>query len=73
MNKRFFHIYSIFNYIIFLILFIYFIGFVNGVLAPKSIDTGVTGSLSMALIINALLITLFGIQHSIMARPRFKT
>lgn len=38
----------------------------------NGIDSGETGSTALAVIINLSLVTLFGIQHSIMARPRFK-
>ena len=52
--------------------FIYAIGFVGNFVAPKSMDSGVQGSLTEVLLINLLLIGVFGLQHSVMARQRFK-
>jgi methanethiol S-methyltransferase len=55
-------------YTIFLGTFLYAIGFVTGLPLPKTIDTGPAGSLSEAVIVNLLLLSLFALQHSIMAR-----
>lgn len=60
------------SYILFLGTFLYLIGFVGNYLVPKSIDSGAEGPVGQAVIINVALIALLGIQHSIMARPRFK-
>jgi methanethiol S-methyltransferase len=59
-------------YAIFLGTFLYAIGFVTGLPLPKTIDTGPAGSLSEAVIVNLLLLSLFALQHSIMARKEFK-
>jgi protein-S-isoprenylcysteine O-methyltransferase Ste14 len=62
----------LFSYLFFLGTFLYLIGFVWGLAVPKGIDDGQPGSVAGALATNALLLVIFGLQHSIMARPSFK-
>ena len=65
--------YSLLSYAFFLLVFIYFIGFLSSIGVPKGIDTAVSRvSWPWAIVIDVLLITLFAIQHSGMARKAFK-
>ena len=52
--------------------FLYAIGFVDRLVVPKTIDTGDVPPQAEAMITNMLLLALFAIQHSVMARPQFK-
>lgn len=65
-------LYGSIAYAIFLGTFLYAIGFVSGLPLPKTIDTGSAGSAVEAVMVNLLLLSLFALQHSIMARKGFK-
>jgi len=67
-----FALFSALVYCMFLLVFLYAIGFVENLLVPKSIDSGPSGAFSGSLVINAALLAVFAMQHSIMARPAFK-
>ena len=71
--KRFaFLLYSVFAYAVFFGVFLYLIAFVANIAVPRSVDVGPAASPMVALWIDLLLIALFGLQHSVMARPAFK-
>jgi protein-S-isoprenylcysteine O-methyltransferase Ste14 len=65
-------VYGLASYVVFFVTFLYAIGFVSGMVVPKTIDTGAVVPLAEALIVNVLLMSVFAIQHSVMARKPFK-
>ena len=65
-------VYGLLAYVLFLGAFLYAIGFVTGIWMPKTIDSGIDTPIAEALLINLLLMSVFAIQHSVMARPTFK-
>ncbi|HEY4111232.1 methanethiol S-methyltransferase [Puia sp.] len=74
MKKALFLLYSLVCYLIFFITFLYLIGFVDNLSVPRPLDLPEQASLppSFAVLIDLLLIALFGVQHSVMARQGFK-
>lgn len=65
-------LYGIAAYLVFFATFLYAIAFVAGEVVPKTIDSGAAVPLTEALVIDILLMSVFAIQHSVMARPQFK-
>jgi protein-S-isoprenylcysteine O-methyltransferase Ste14 len=65
-------LYGLVSYVVFFASFLYAIGFVESLVVPKTIDSGTAAPLAEAVIVDLLLMSLFAIQHSVMARPQFK-
>jgi methanethiol S-methyltransferase len=65
-------LYGAASYVVFFLTFLYAIGFVSGLLVPKAINTGTVVPLTEALVVNVLLMSIFAVQHSVMARKQFK-
>lgn len=65
-------LYGAVSYTVFLLVFLYAIAFVSGVGVPRDVDHGRSASLPVALTIDLVLLALFAVQHSGMARPAFK-
>ena len=65
-------IYGLASYAIFFITILYAIGFVDGMMVPKDINAGTQVPWLEAVLVNLALMSLFAIQHSVMARKSFK-
>lgn len=73
MTRIFYLLYAAIAYAIFLAVFLYLIAFVGNLPgAPMTVDRGPESPAALALPVNLALIALFGLQHSVMARPAFK-
>jgi protein-S-isoprenylcysteine O-methyltransferase Ste14 len=72
MSKVLSVLYGVVCYAVFFAAFLYAIAFVEDLPVPKTIDSGTAGALLPSLAVDALLLGVFAIQHSLMARPAFK-
>jgi methanethiol S-methyltransferase len=72
MQRRLFFLYGAAAYVLFLGIYVYMAGFLGNFWVPKSIDSPSSGPVTMAVLVNSGLLALFGVQHSVMARPAFK-
>jgi protein-S-isoprenylcysteine O-methyltransferase Ste14 len=65
-------VYGLVSYLAFFLTFLYAVGFIGNLYVPKSMDSAARISFLPALGIDALLLMMFAVQHSVMARPAFK-
>jgi methanethiol S-methyltransferase len=72
MGKLLAFLYGVVTYLVFAVAFLYAVGFVSGIGVPKTLDSGTVVPLMEAIVVNLLLMSLFAVQHSVMARPQFK-
>ena len=71
-KRSLFFVYGLSAYLIFLATFLYAIAFVGGLVVPRRLDGPLETTLPAALAIDCLLLTIFAVQHSVMARRWFK-
>jgi protein-S-isoprenylcysteine O-methyltransferase Ste14 len=67
-----FFAYGVACYVLFLATFLYAIAFVGGFAVPRQLDGPLQGSIASAIVVNCVLLTIFAVQHSVMARRWFK-
>ncbi|MGI9308405.1 MAG: methanethiol S-methyltransferase [Gammaproteobacteria bacterium] len=65
-------IYGALVYVFMFLVFLYLFAFLADVLVPTTVDSNIASSYGAAFAVNLGLILLFGVQHSVMARPAFK-
>ena len=65
-------VYAVVVYLFFLVVLCYAAGFFAGFGVPKGIDDGSRAAVPAAVAVDLLLLLLFAVQHTVMARPWFK-
>jgi len=65
-------VYGVITYAIMFLTLLYLFAFLANMFVPKTVDSGEPGSWGVALIVNSALVLLFGVPHSVIARPAFK-
>lgn len=65
-------VYGTLCYLLFLATFLYGVAFLGNFGLDRTIDGAATVPFGQALLVNTLLLGLFAVQHSVMARPSFK-
>lgn len=65
-------IYGAASYLVFLVAFGYAIGFVGDVVVPRTVDHAIAAPIGQAVVVNLVLLGVFAVQHSVMARQGFK-
>ena len=72
MKRMLIFLFGTVSYLLFFFTFLYSVGFIGNFAVPKTMDSPADGPWQTALAIDLGLLTLFAVQHSVMARPAFK-
>ena len=73
MLKWIYLVYGILAYAVFFLTFIYSVLFIGNIWIPYPIDAASDANIISSIIINCILLSIFAVQHTVMARPKFKS